>query len=133
MHEIQIHNGFNNLPFTLRMAAYFVPISISSHCWHVDTQILMQFLKQFHRYAFKCLRLDRQNIRNYKSTNIDLEHTDQLTDHLEVIYKCQLCSYSRTSQHFMEPEGSLPSSQEPSTGPYPEPDQSNPYHPILSL
>jgi hypothetical protein len=45
---------------------------------------------------------------------------------------CQLCSYSRNSQHFMEPEGSLLCSQEPSTGPYPEPDQSNPYHPILS-
>jgi hypothetical protein len=43
----------------------------------------------------------------------------------------QLCSYSRTFQHFMKPEGSLPCSQESSTGPYPEPDQSNPYHPIL--
>jgi hypothetical protein len=32
----------------------------------------------------------------------------------------------------MEPEVSLPCSQEPSTGPYSEPDQSNPYHPILS-
>jgi hypothetical protein len=45
----------------------------------------------------------------------------------------QLCSYSRISQHFMEPEGSLPCSQEPSTGSYPKPDQSNPYHPILYL
>jgi hypothetical protein len=43
----------------------------------------------------------------------------------------QLCSYSRTSQHFMEPEGSLSCSQEPSSGPYTEPDQSNPYHHIL--
>jgi hypothetical protein len=34
----------------------------------------------------------------------------------------QLCSYSRTSQNFMEPEVSLPPLQEPSTGPYPEPD-----------
>jgi hypothetical protein len=28
----------------------------------------------------------------------------------------------------MEPESSLPYSQEPSTGPYPQPDQSSPYH-----
>jgi hypothetical protein len=33
----------------------------------------------------------------------------------------------------METEGALPYSQEPSTGPYPVPDQSNQYHPILSL
>jgi hypothetical protein len=32
----------------------------------------------------------------------------------------------------MEPGGSLPSSQEPPTGPHPEPDQSNPYHTIPS-
>jgi hypothetical protein len=46
---------------------------------------------------------------------------------------CQLCSQSRTSQHFMELGGSLPCSQEPSTGPYPEPDQSNPYHSLRSF
>jgi hypothetical protein len=32
----------------------------------------------------------------------------------------------------LEPEDSLPSSQEPATGPSPEPDQSNPYYTILS-
>jgi hypothetical protein len=32
----------------------------------------------------------------------------------------------------MEHEGPLPRSQEPSTGPYPDPDQDSSYHPILS-
>jgi hypothetical protein len=45
----------------------------------------------------------------------------------------QLCSHSRNSQHFMKPEGSLPCSQEPSTGPYSEPDRSSSYYPIQSL
>jgi hypothetical protein len=33
----------------------------------------------------------------------------------------------------MEPEGSVPCSQEPATGLCPEPDQSSPYHPVLPL
>jgi hypothetical protein len=45
----------------------------------------------------------------------------------------QLWSHSRTSQHFKEPEGSSPCSQKPHAGPYPKPDRSSPYHPILSL
>jgi hypothetical protein len=52
---------------------------------------------------------------------------------MELSPSWQLCSYSRTSQNFMKPEGSLSCSKEPSTGPYSETDQSNPYHPILSL
>jgi hypothetical protein len=44
----------------------------------------------------------------------------------------QLCSYSRTSHHCMKPESSLPCSQEPSAGPYPEPEQSNPIQSIPS-
>jgi hypothetical protein len=47
-----------------------------------------------------------------------------------LLRSCQLCSHSRNSQHFMEPKGSLPCSQEPSAGPYPEPDQSTPSHPL---
>jgi hypothetical protein len=65
--------------------------------------------------------------QNYLFT-ISLTHGDE-----PFVRSRQLCSYSGTSQHFMEPEGSLPCSQEPSTGPYPEPDRSSPYRPILLL
>jgi hypothetical protein len=37
----------------------------------------------------------------------------------------QSLSYTRNFQHFMKTEGLLPFQQEPSTDPYPEPDQSN--------
>jgi hypothetical protein len=58
-----------------------------------------------------------------------LLHTYVLTHGAEPFFKSrQLCSHSRTSQPFMEPEGSTPRSHEPSTGPYPEPYQSNPHH-----
>jgi hypothetical protein len=43
----------------------------------------------------------------------------------------QLCSHSIVSQYFMVSEGSLPHSQELSTGPHPEPDQSSSHHPII--
>jgi hypothetical protein len=36
-------------------------------------------------------------------------------------------------KYFMEPEGSLPRLQEPSTGPCTEPERYNPYHLILFL
>jgi hypothetical protein len=37
------------------------------------------------------------------------------------------------SQHFTKPEGSIPNSQELSTCPYPQSDQSSPHHPIPPL
>jgi hypothetical protein len=45
----------------------------------------------------------------------------------------QLCSYSRTSQHFYGTQRFITALHKPSTGPYPEPNRSNPYNPILPL
>jgi hypothetical protein len=43
------------------------------------------------------------------------------------------CAATQTSQHFMGHIGSLPHSQQLSTYPYPEPEQSSQNLPILSL
>jgi hypothetical protein len=46
---------------------------------------------------------------------------------------CREAASSSTTQklhtNFMEPDDSLPCSQEPDAGSYPEPDESSPYHP----
>jgi hypothetical protein len=44
-----------------------------------------------------------------------------------------MLGHSIVFQHFMEPEGSIPNSQELSTCSYPKPDQSSPHHPIPPL
>jgi hypothetical protein len=52
---------------------------------------------------------------------------------MELSPSWEAANCAATQELFMEPVGSLLCSQEPSTtGPYPEPDQSNLYHPILS-
>jgi hypothetical protein len=63
----------------------------------------------------------------------ELFMTNQLHGAEAFLRSRQFCSYLRISQHFMEPEVSLLRLQGPSIGPYPEPDQFSPYHPILSL
>jgi hypothetical protein len=45
----------------------------------------------------------------------------------------QSLGHSIVSQHFIEPECPIPNSQELSTCPYPEPDQSSPHHRIPPL
>jgi hypothetical protein len=83
-------------------------------------------------FAIIILVDDNTDIHQYYVLNYH-SLTHSLTHGVEPFLKSsQLCSYSRTSQHFTEPEGSLPCSQEPSTSPYSEPDQFNPYHPIPS-
>jgi hypothetical protein len=47
--------------------------------------------------------------------------------------KPPIVSFSKILNILQEPEGSLPCSRKPSTGPYPEPDQTSPYHPIVYL
>jgi hypothetical protein len=44
-----------------------------------------------------------------------------------------MLGHSIVSQHFMEPEGSIPNSQQLSTCSYSEPDQFSPHHPIPPL
>jgi hypothetical protein len=78
----------------------------------------------------------RRSLYQYYKFVRSLTHslTHSLTLGAEPFLKtCQLCSHLRTPQRFMEPESSSPRLQEPSTGPYSEPDRSNPYCTMLGV
>jgi hypothetical protein len=78
--------------------------------------------RPLHRNGCLFIRLLHSN-RCTRSTVLTHSVTHSLAHGAEPFLRsCLFCSYSRTSHHFMEPEGS-----------YPEPDQSNPYHLIRSL
>jgi hypothetical protein len=76
--------------------------------------------------------MEQSGQRGEKEEQID-KQTNYLcgAEHYSTAYK--VCRHSIVSQHFMEAEGSWPSSQELFTSTYPERDQSSPHHPILSL
>jgi hypothetical protein len=52
----------------------------------------------------------------------------QQTAFSRVLGKAPVTQLLENCKYFMEPKDSLPCLQEPSTGPYPEQDQSSPYH-----
>jgi hypothetical protein len=81
---------------------------------------------------FKITLTYKSLLKNSEDATLHSGLTNSLHGAESFLRSCQLLSYSRNSQHFMEAEGSLPYSQEPSTGSYPEPYQSSTYHPILS-
>jgi hypothetical protein len=92
-----------------------------------------KFVRTFQLYPVYFLHLQNRNRKPFQLRHIHGITTQQTTEaHMYLLtYGAEpslrsrkLCSHSRTSQHFMEPEGSLPCSQEPSIGPYPEPDLS---------
>jgi hypothetical protein len=109
---------------------------LSSHCYYFSFKIYqtdaITEAKQLFSCLFifaRCISIGNLSVHLYEC----VYHT--LTYGAEPFLRSrQLGSHSRTSQHFMEPEGSLLcSSPLPFTGPYPEPDRSSPYHPIQSL
>jgi hypothetical protein len=97
----------NNWRIGSGVSAGFAPRVPSGHCRHCVTT----------QSSYQCYQL------------LQLTHLRSWA----LLEKPPIVQLLKNFQHFMEPDGSLPSSQEPSTGPYPEPDQFNPYHPILSM
>jgi hypothetical protein len=114
-----------------------------SPCW--DLGKMSVYLRRSYKPCFRnvpfitftLISLNSYKLYNYETWNDDknISLLNYLLTYIAepFLRSCHLCSYLRTSQYFTEPEGSLPCSQEPSTGPYPELDQSSPWHPILFL
>jgi hypothetical protein len=60
-----------------------------------------------------------------------IKHNELTLWGIVLLEKLIITQLVKNSPSLMEPECSLPFLQEPATGPYPEPDASNPHIPIL--
>jgi hypothetical protein len=87
----------------------------------------------FLRLFWKSLLSPLHGIANFSREIVHKERSDLWCRAEHHSRGRKLCSHSVDSQHFMETESSLPSSQELSTSTYPEPDHFSPQHSILSL
>jgi hypothetical protein len=122
---------------------YTIPVFVSADWWaRVNREFaerwyaspLYQMTRLFPMVHYTSLSNPEPNAHSLSSHSSKLYlQTNQLHRAESFLRSRQSLSYSKSSQHFMEPEGSLRCSQEPSTGFYPEPDQSNPYHLISCL
>jgi hypothetical protein len=65
--------------------------------------------------------------------NLASDSTYLLTYGAEHLEAADCAAIQEIPSNFKEPEGSSPCSNEPSTGPYPQPDWSSLYNPIISL
>jgi hypothetical protein len=78
---------------------------------------LTTFRSNEEKYVHKCDKGKMCVMINYLTNSMELSPSRE---------GAQSLSYSRISQHFMDSEGTLLCSQEPSAGPRPESDQSSP-------
>jgi hypothetical protein len=97
---------------------FFVKVPTNSPYWPLSITA-MQTFAQMQTYHLCRLLQELSNLLN------DEFHVAET-----LLRRRQSLNYPRISQNFMESEGSLPCSQNPSTGPYPEADHSSAYHPI---
>jgi hypothetical protein len=117
-----------------------VPVCLCYCVWVIDscgeTFIQLERLGTLlHYWGFTILSYLEHSIQYYKKGSLfHYLHTHSLTDSMmhNIIWKADCHSAYQKYPFFIDPEGSLPCSQKPATGPYPEPAESSSPHRSLS-
>jgi hypothetical protein len=93
-------------------------------------QMIYQGLESFGEHSYVLINNFDSTVRTATFLNFCMYLlTHSLTPWCRILFGKRMKKYSA---FFMEPEGSLPCSQKPATGPYPEPTESSSYHRSLS-
>jgi hypothetical protein len=115
--------GYNSF-FTLVSWLLYSSILKMQAIRSAETSVDFQWNTRWHIPEDRTLHFTRNSMHLYLKLNqilkvnfISLTHSLMELNHSWEVANC--AAYSRTSQHFLEPESSLPCSQEPSTDPYP--------------